>query len=115
MWLASASSIWEVVSKEPVTERYPSLLNPCESHVNEQRAASFLRPPADASCSCALLPACTQTLLSEDVTTAKSGHGLNLNGEGAALNGAALAEPGGVSSLSPSSHAGRNLPEEACK
>lgn len=45
-------------------------------------------PPTDASCSCTLFPVCTQTLLSEDVATAKLGHGLNLNG--AALNEAVL-------------------------
>lgn len=45
-------------------------------------------PPTDASCSCTLLPVCTQTLLSEDIATAKLGHRLNLNG--AALNGAML-------------------------
>lgn len=45
-------------------------------------------PPTDASCSCTLLPVCTQTLLSEDVATAKLGHWQNLNG--AALNGSML-------------------------
>lgn len=45
-------------------------------------------PPTDASCSCTLLPVCTQTLLSEDVATAKLGHRQNLNGT--ALNGAIL-------------------------
>lgn len=45
-------------------------------------------PPTDASCSCTLLPVCTQALLSEDVATAKLGHWLNLNG--AALNGVIL-------------------------
>lgn len=45
-------------------------------------------PPTDASCSCTLLPVCTQTLLSEDVATAKLVHQQNLNG--AALNGAIL-------------------------
>lgn len=55
----------------------------CVSLVNEERLASFLGPPTDASCSCALLPACAQALLSEDVTTAKLGHRQNLNGASA--------------------------------
>lgn len=61
-------------------ERSPSVLS-TDAHlagtpaplVNEERSASFLGPPTDASCSCELLPSCSQTLLSEGRRCCKVG------------------------------------------
>lgn len=89
LWLFPPSW-WEVVLKDfsKPCKVIPISIEPLHLLWMKSALHPSLGPPTDASCSCMLLPVSTQSLLSEDIATAKLGHRLNLNV--AALNEATL-------------------------
>jgi len=85
----SSILILEDVLKDRLGKVIPISLEPLHLLWMKSALHPSSGPPTDASCSCTLLPVCSQALLSEDVAKAKLGHRQNLNR--AALNGAKLA------------------------
>lgn len=85
----SSILILEDVLKDRLGKVIPISLEPLHLLWMKSALHPSSGPPTDASCSCMLLPVCSQALLSEDVAKANLGHRQNFNG--AALNGAKLA------------------------